>query len=172
MILIIDNYFEHHAVIDEHILNSFWEECEAYLENLGVPQDMQKILLQDIRDYAAIESSIRQGKELSSYDLRSFYFKKSCDMRLQRHIVRYLNKQPPMSSEEEITRDILEEIEDDLDDIEEDRAMPFNGNRYVEVLDSKDETKLSEYFTFVQSQKDAPKDLVQRVSEKLVNLNP
>src|SRR3989344_4255596 len=135
--------------------------------NFQMPKELQATLLQDIKDYADIEASIRIGRKLAEYEIRFFYFKKSCDVRMQRHIIRYLNTQPALSSEPEIIRDILEEIEDDVDDIAEDELTPFGGNRFLEILNSKNIEKFDEYTTFINSLPNAPQDLVQRILDKM-----
>jgi hypothetical protein len=167
VIFTLDHYFEHNEKVDKDSLDPFWKQLEQSLDDLGVPQDLQKQLLQDIRDYAEIEASIRDGKRLADYDIALFYLKKSCDVRLQRHLIRYLIHHSPESSSEEIVTDQLEEIEDDVDDIEEDKATPFNGNRLLEILLSGDTYKLNEYFAFINSQSSAPEELTKRVVAKI-----
>ncbi len=83
------------------------------------------------------------------------------------HITRFLNKQPVSSSDSEIIRDILEEVEDDVDDIEEDKLTPFGGNRFLEILNSKNAEKFGEYVAFIDSLPNAPQDLVHRIMGKL-----
>jgi len=167
LVFVVDHYFEHNEQLNPSFLNSFWKQFEKFLDDLEMPKDLQATLLQDIKDYADIEAGIRIGKKLAECEIRFFYFKKSCDVRMQRHIIRYLNTQPALSSEPEIIRDILEEIEDDVDDIAEDKLTPFGGNRFLEILDSKDVEKLDEYTTFVNSLPNAPQDLVQRILDKM-----
>ena len=167
LVFVLDHYFEHNEQLAPAILDSVWTRFEKFLDDLEMPKDLQATLLQDIKDYADIEAGIRIGKKLAECEIRFFYFKKSCDVRMQRHIIRYLNTQPALSSEPEIIRDILEEIEDDVDDIAEDKLTPFGGNRFLEILDSKDVEKLDEYTTFVNSLPNAPQDLVQRILDKM-----
>ena len=170
LVFTVDYYFEHNKEINQNILSYFWKQAEKFFDDLGINKSTQLSLLQDIRDYADIEMSTREGKKLSEYEIKLFYFKKSCDVRMQRHIIRYLNQQPDVSSEDEIIRDILEEIEDDVDDIEEDRATPFNGNRFLEILNSQDGTRVQEYIIFINSQYNAPPDLAQRIIGKINNV--
>src|SRR3989344_498943 len=170
-VFVVDHYFEHNEQLNPAFLNSFWKQFEKFLDDLQMPKELQATILQDIKDYADIEASIRIGKKLAEYGIRFFYFKKSCDVRMQRHIIRYLNKQQISSSESEIIRDILEEIEDDLDDIEEDKLTPFGGNRFLEILNSINVEKLSEYDTFINSLPNAPQDLVQRIREKITKFS-
>ena len=167
LVFVVDHYFEHNQQLNPAFLNSFWNQFEKFLDDLQMPKELQATLLQDIKDYADIEASIRIGRKLAEYEIRFFYFKKSCDVRMQRHIIRYLNKQQISSSESEIIRDILEEIEDDLDDIEEDKLTPFGGNRFMEILNSKNVEKLNEYDTFINSLPNAPQNLVQGIREKI-----
>lgn len=171
-IFAIDEYSEQVKDLDPLVLESLWQRLTVCLDELKVEKSVQQLLLQDIKDYADIEFSTRRGKRLLDYDIRLFYFKKSCDVRLQRHLIRYLNQQPPLSSEAEVVRDVLEEIEDDLDDIEEDRSTPFNGNRFLEALNSKDKLNIEDYVTFVNSLTDVPKDLVQRILKKISDCHP
>lgn len=170
LVFTIDHYFEHNKQIDPSLLNSFWRQSEKFLDYLDMPRELQETLLQDIKDYAGIEAGIRTGKKLADYEIRFFYFKKSCDVRMQRHIIRYITGQPALSSEPEIIRDILEEIEDDVDDIKEDKSTPFNGNRLLEILSSGNIEKLNEYGTFISSLPGTPQDLVQRIMEKIDKL--
>lgn len=170
VVFIVDHYFEYNEQLDPTLLNSFWKQFEKFLDSLGMPKELQVTILQDIKDYADIEASTRAGKKLADYEIKFFYFKKSCDVRMQRHILRYLNQQSATSSSPEITRDTLEEIEDDVDDIQEDRSTPFSGNRLLEILNSGDITKLQEYNTFINSLPDAPTDLVKRINDKLGEL--
>lgn len=167
LVFAVDHYFEHNEQINPAFLNSFWKQFEKFLDDLEMPKDLQATLLQDIKDYADIEANIRIGKKLAEYEIRFFYFKKSCDVRMQRHIIRYLNTQQALSSEPEIIRDVLEEIEDDVDDIAEDRLTPFDGNRFLEILNSKNIEKLNEYDAFINSLPNAPQDLVQRILDKI-----
>ena len=167
LVFVVDHYFEHNEQLNPVFLNSFWNQFQKFLDDLEMPKELQTTILQDIKDYADIEASIRVGKKLAEYEIRFFYFKKSCDVRMQRHIIRYLNKQPASSSDSEIVRDILEEIEDDLDDTEEDKLTPFGGNRLLEILNSKNVEKLNEYVTFINSLPDSPQDLVQRILDKM-----
>lgn len=167
LVFAVDHYFEHNEQLNPAFLNSFWNKFGKFLDDLEMSKELQATLLQDIKDYADIEASIRIGKRLAEYEIRFFYFKKSCDVRMQRHVIRYLNKQPASSSEPEIIRDILEEIEDDVDDIAEDKLTPFGGNRFLEILSSKNVEKLKEYATFIDSLPNAPQDLVQRIREKI-----
>lgn len=172
LIFSLDHYGEQTEKIDPEILDLFWNKMEKFLDVLTVDRESQTKLLKDMKDYADIEASGRVGKKLSDYDLREFYFKKSCDVRIQRHLIRYLNQESPISSESEILRDTLEEIEDDVDDIEEDKSTPFNGNRLLEIMDSKDLSKLNEYFDLLNSLESLEPYLVKRIKEKLVNLSP
>ena len=167
LVFVVDHYFEHNEQLNPAFLNSFWNQFEKFLDDLQMPKELQATILQDIEDYADIEASIRTGKKLAEYEIKFFYFKKSCDVRMQRHIIRYLNNEDASSSESEIARDILEEIEDDVDDIEEDKLTPFGGNRFLEILNSINVEKLSEYDTFINSLPNAPQDLVQRIREKI-----
>ena len=167
LVFVVDHYFEHNQQLNPAFLNSFWNQFEKFLDDLQMPKELQATLLQDIKDYADIEASIRIGRKLAEYEIRFFYFKKSCDVRMQRHIIRYLNTQPALSSEPEIIRDILEEIEDDVDDIAEDELTPFGGNRFLEILNSKNIEKFDEYTTFINSLPNAPQDLVQRILDKM-----
>ena len=167
LVFVVDHYFEHNQQLNPAFLNSFWNQFEKFLDDLQMPKELQATLLQDIKDYADIEASIRIGKKLAEYEIKFFYFKKSCDVRMQRHIIRFLNKHETSSSEPEIVRDILEEIEDNVDDIEEDKLTPFGGNRFLEILSSKDVEKLNEYNNFINSLSNAPQDLVQRIGEKI-----
>ena len=170
LIFTVDHYFEQNKVINPVVVNSFLKQSETFLCSLGMPSDLQITLMQDIKDYIDIEASTRQGKKLADYEIRYFYLKKSCDVRIQRHIIRYLNQEPTSSSPEEITRDLLEEIEDDIDDIEEDTATPFNGNRFLELLNSGDISRIQEYLTFINSLDNAPIDLVRRIRDKINKL--
>ena len=164
---VVDHYFEHNEQLNPAFLNSFLSQFQKFLDDLQMPRELHATILQDIKDYADIEASIRIGKKLAEYEIKFFYFKKSCDVRMQRHIIRFLNKHETSSSEPEIVRDILEEIEDDVDDIEEDKLTPFGGNRFLEILSSKDVEKLNEYNNFINSLSNAPQDLVQRIGEKI-----
>lgn len=168
IIFTLDYYFEHNEVVKPEVLNFFWAQCDKFLADLGISKYLRKEFLKDIKDYAEIETSIRNGKKLAEYDIKQFYFKKSCDVRLQRHLIRWLIQQKPTSSEEEITKDILEEIEDDVDDIEEDKLTPLNGNRFLEVI-SGENNRVKEYIIFVDSQ-DSFKDLKQRIINKIRDL--
>ncbi len=170
LVFTIDYYGEHTEKIDPVVLDSFWKQSENFLSDLGIEAPLRATLLQDIKDYADIEQSTRTGKKLSDYDIKLFYFKKSCDVRMQRHLLRFLNKSKPESSEEEVTRDMLEEIEDDMDDIEEDKLTPLNGNRLLEILNSKNIQKLDEYSTFVNSLQNVPEALVQKIKAQVNNL--
>jgi len=170
LVFVLDHYFEHNEQLAPAILDSVWTRFEKFLDDLEMPKDLQTEVLQDIKDYANIEANTRTGKQLAEYEISFFYFKKSCDVRMQRHIIRYLNQQSPTSSRAEIARDIVEEIEDDIDDIEEDKLTPFNGNRLLEILNSGNKTKLEEYATFMRSFGNIPQDLTQRVIEKLNKL--
>ncbi len=170
LVFVIDHYGEHVEKLDPAVLDSLWKKTEEFLNDLEIEKSLQVALLQDVKNYAQIEASTRTGKKLTDYEIGFFYFKKSCDVRMQRHIMRYLNKQPASSSRIEITRDILEEIEDDVDDLEEDKSTPFNGNRLLEILKSKYTAKLDEYTTFINSLPNAPQDLVQRIIEKINKL--
>lgn len=169
LVFILDHYFEHNEQLNPIILNSFWQQFGKFLDDF-MPKELQVSILQDIKDYADIEASTRTGKKLADYEIKFFYFKKSCDVRMQRHIIRYLNQQPATSSNTEITKDILEEIEDDVDDIQEDKSTPFTGNRLLEILNSKDVAKLKEYNTLINSFPDAPPDLVQKIIGEISKL--
>lgn len=167
IIFIIDHYGESVEKIESAMLDSFFNDIEHFLEGLMIKKEIRATLLGDIKDYAYIEASTREGKKLSDLKIGYFYLKKSCDVRLQRHILRYLNKQQIVSTEDEIIRDMLEEIEDDIDDIEEDRQSLFNGNRFLEALNSNDALTLEEYRTFINSFKDTEFDLTRRIVCKI-----
>lgn len=167
IIFIIDHYGENVEKIESVMLDNFFNNIEHFLEGLMIKKEIRATLLEDIKDYAYIESSTRESKKLSDFKIRYFYLKKSCDVRLQRHILRYLNKQLIVSTEDEIIRDMLEEIEDDIDDIEEDSQSLFNGNRFLEALNSNDALTLEEYKTFINSFKDAESDLTRRIMRKI-----
>jgi hypothetical protein len=77
-----------------------------------------------------------------------------------------LNQGKIYSSDEEITFDILGEIEDDIDDLEEDRNT-LNGNRFLEVLDSGDGMRIREYINFVSSFSDDHLEITQRILKKI-----
>ena len=65
--------------------------------------------------------------------------------------MRFLNDQEVESTRNEIIRDILEEIIDDIDDIEEDKLGIFNGNRLLEILRTNAMNKLEEYLLLAQT---------------------
>ena len=64
----------------------------------------------------------------------------------------------------------MEEIEDDVDDIEEDESIQLNGNRFLEILNSKDTEKFEEYVTLVDIFRDTFPELVKRIREKINKL--
>ncbi|SRR5258708_6921155 len=172
LVFTIDYYFEHNEKLDPAILKSFFSQAKAFLMNLDIDSLTQDLLLKDMVNYAAVEVSTRQGKKLTEYDIKDFYFLKSCDVRMQRHLIRLLNKKPPVSSPEEIDRDILEEIEDDIDDISEDRLTPLNGNRFLEALDLNDKAKVEEYIILINSLQNVPEEAVQIVLAKIKDKLP
>ncbi len=171
LIFTLDYYSECNQRVDTIILDSFWDKFTKFFRELKMPNDLQQEILQDIKDYASIEASARAGKSLAEYAIDFFYLKKSCDVRMQRSIIRHINQQSQASSRAEIARDVLEEIEDDIDDLEEDESTLFSGNRLMEILNSKDTEKFREYSTFIASFTDAPQDLIQRINMKLSKLD-
>jgi hypothetical protein len=113
-----------------------------------------------------METEVKYGKNILNYDLEYFYLKKSCDTRLQRHLVRFLNDQKVESTRNEIIRDILEEMIDDVDDIEEDKQGMFNGNRLLEILRCGAMSNLDEYISLAQTHLDThPKEANKIINE-------
>lgn len=167
LIFEIDEYGESIKYIDKVHLDTLWNKAEIFLDTLKIDKTTRDNLLQDIKEYADMEAATRTGKKLLEYDIKFFYFKKSCDVRLQRHLIRYINNEAPVSSEEEITKDILEEMEDDLDDIEEDKQTLFSGNRFLEALSSQDMDMVGEYVAFVKSLENAHQTLAARILQKI-----
>lgn len=165
LVFAIDYYFEHNRDVNQETLDSFWKQAENFLAELGMGKSLTANILMDIKGYAEVEASTRKGKKLADRELENFYFLKSCDVRMQRHLVRYLNNDIPDSSEPEIKKDILEEIEDDVDDLEEDKNTPFNGNRLLEILKSKNIPKLEEYIIYINSSQNPSSELVRKVQE-------
>ncbi len=167
LVFTIDYYFEHNEKINPQSIESFWAQSEKLLNDLGMPKDVQATITQDIRDYSEIEASVRKDKKLVDYKIDFFYFKKSCDVRMQRHLIRFLNHLPAVSSADEVAKDIAEEIEDDVDDIEEDKLTPLNGNRFSETLNSKDLSKLQEYASFISSLQNISESLRKKITDKV-----
>ncbi len=167
LVFVLDHYFEQNKDINSYLLNSAWKEFNKSLNALGMPLAVQENVLTDIKDYARIEIKMRKGKKLAEYPIGFFYYKKSCDVRMQRHIIRYLNNEPVKSDLTEINRDIAEEIEDDSDDLLEDVETPFNGNRLLEIKQTGDITKEKEYPLFIKSL-ELPKDYADLLLRKLM----
>ncbi|UJR29668.1 hypothetical protein I4U23_017216 [Adineta vaga] len=149
-IYIIDHYGEHNKDIDPVILNALFEDVSKSMQKLTIPADVCEILLKDLKDYATIETEARYGKRFANYSIKEFYEKKSADLRMHRHMIRYLNGEKAESTETEIIQDILEDIYDDIKDLEEDKKDIYNGNRILDILRDENTEKLNEYILFAQ----------------------
>ncbi|CAF1503300.1 unnamed protein product [Adineta ricciae] len=170
MIYIIDHYGEHNKEIDPVVLDALFQQVANSIEKLGIPTDVCMKLLEDLKEFAVIETSARHGKSFADYDLKYFYHKKSADVRMHRHFIRYLNGEKPESTEHEVIQDILEDIYDDFEDLEEDKNAMFNGNRLLSVIREHDVKKLKEYILFTEPYLVSHPEIAMKVIDGIKNL--
>jgi hypothetical protein len=153
IIFLIDNYYESHWDYKEDEISPLWDEVTLLIRHLGVGENQVKQFLQDIRAYEKVEQQMRKGDTPDSVEIKNFYFLKSCDVRLQRHLAKFVQAGEVCSSTPVQTDyDILGEILDDIDDMEEDQARDvYNGNRLIFDLKKNRQAAIDEYKNFISS---------------------
>jgi hypothetical protein len=155
VIFLIDSHYESNWEYDEMQLLPLWDEIKSLMLKLGINEGDIENFLKDIHEYEKSEQNIRQGQTPDSFEVRDYYFLKSCDVRLQRHLAKFVQAgEICKSTLEQIDYDILGEILDDIDDLQEDEAEGvYNGNRLLFSLKKNKTLTLEEYKNFVNALK-------------------
>ncbi len=144
----LDKHLESNWEVDKPSLVKYWDTLYADLSDIGLPKSNHDEYLNHIKRYQEHELSIRDHQLFSRTSLAYYYYYKSCDVRLIRRLIYDFN--PALADVFELSDwtifDLVTEINDDIDDIEEDKDV-INGNGFVlnAFYDGLEET----YSTFV-----------------------
>lgn len=153
IVFMVDIYYESHWDFEASQISPLWDKISDLMIKLGLSGPETNLFLEEIRAYEKIEQDMRKGKTVDSFKIEEFYYFKSCDVRLQRNLARFVqNGAVCNSTAEEIDFDILGEILDDLDDLVEDEAEGvYNGNRFLCSLRKEGSKAIEEYRAYLSS---------------------
>ncbi|MDX1685099.1 MAG: hypothetical protein R3275_07670 [Saprospiraceae bacterium] len=133
VIFLYDKQLESSWELDHDLLSIKWKDIELSLSQLLGPEERLQDYLSEIQIYAENEMRMRQGFLLSDIAIETFYYYKSCDVRLMRRLI----LERACSEDEAKERladwrlyDLVAEVNDDVMDLEED-VDTFNGNRFL-----------------------------------------
>ena len=146
----LDKYLEQTWDPDPDILNQLWESCIDQLSLLEIKHEEARALLHSFHIYLQRELAIRKGKTPELLTIRSFYWHKSCDVKLMRTLIydRFSAITKEIPRQAWIAFDYLTEIVDDLEDLEEDTHI-INGNRLLFALRNRPISQVrQEYLDF------------------------
>lgn len=131
----LDAYLEANWRLSPTRIRAFWQALDEALARLEPDPADRETLLADIRQYQAQELLVRSGGDVSMVPIGTFYYYKTCDVRLIRELI--LRKAPParelLPAGAWLAFDLLTELEDDLDDQTEDQGT-CNVNRYLATV--------------------------------------
>jgi hypothetical protein len=147
----LDAYLEQTWILDQRQLDHYWEGIHQALADLGLTPFEQEELLSEVRQYQAQEMSTHTEALPVLAPIQSFYYFKTCDVRLHRRLIQRFDRNPedapPLAAW--LPFDLITEVEDDLDDLEEDEGT-YNVNRFLAALrtDSPEDTVLN-YIAYI-----------------------
>lgn len=128
----LDKFLESNWAIEMPDLDQYWKPIYDSLSGFGIAPKEQDQYLSHIKTYQTHELSIRQKIAYSSLSLDYYYYYKSCDVRLLRRLIYEFNPalREVFDLSEWTSFDLITEINDDIDDIEEDKDV-INGNGFI-----------------------------------------
>jgi len=131
-IYVLDLYGETTWRVRSGTLRLLWKGIEAAASKIDMPSGLLCDLLGDIKRYQSVELGLRRGRIPISDSISSFYFLKTCDVRLMRAV---LLRHADVAVSPGLRRcldlaDVLAEVYDDMVDLVED-GYDFNCNRFL-----------------------------------------
>ena len=146
----LDAILEAEWNVDMRLIDAAWKHIYEALKAFKTSNEIDDMVA-DIKAYQSHELGQRNELSVSEIKADSFYFTKSCDVRLMRELIfeNYPSLYESYRLEDWKTYDIITEIRDDVDDLEEDRGT-YNGNRFMKYLEENGipDTK-SHYYALV-----------------------
>ena len=127
----LDSHFEHNKEIADWFTGQCWMEIDSRVVDLsGGKSDAG--FARDIHSYEKIERSLRGHWRESLPNLESYYYFKTCDVRLCRKLILAQDKAKMTQADRRAWEllDLIGEIFDDLADFHEDLDT-LNGNRFA-----------------------------------------
>lgn len=128
----LDAYLEKNWVLKKKRLSKRWDNIYLALDELGYNKKDSFKILGHIRKYEKHESQLRKGVMPTVLNDEYYYYYKSCDVRLMRHII--YDHCPEISSdiafEDWRYFDLITEVNDDVEDVFEDQKT-INGNMFL-----------------------------------------
>lgn len=137
-IFLFDNLLETQWQPDTNKFDELWANIELTLKSLGNYGDKKvDFLLSELRTYTENEYKMRNGEKLTDLNIKTFYYFKSCDVRLMRNIIleHVEGDDLPFGLRGRDWRffDYITEVNDDISDLKEDLTT-YNGNRWLQAL--------------------------------------
>lgn len=134
-IYLLDAHLEAHEETNPEILKWHWAQMREKLEDITgqLPEDHD--YFQYITMYEKHELDLRKGISPLSYDIMTFYYYKSCDVKLLRRLIYEKCQLTHQLGDLEDWKyyDLITEVNDDIEDIWEDKAF-INGNLFLVSL--------------------------------------
>lgn len=128
----LDKYLESSWSIQTEELEEYWKSIGLCLEDLNIHPKNHAEYLSLIHRYQNHELLLRQKTAFSNISLDYYYYYKSCDVKLLRRLIYEYN--PALEKAFDLSEwtcfDLITEINDDIDDIEEDKEV-INGNGFI-----------------------------------------
>lgn len=147
----LDKYLEQNWAQDQDHVNDLWKTIYSNLSQFGIKDSEKEHLCRHIKKYEILERGLRHGHLLSRMPIRNAYIIKSCDVKLNRHLV-FMHAPGLSSTHQEsdwILFDLFSEINDDLSDVYEDMKA-YNGNRFlISLIEREPEDAFHEYRRFL-----------------------
>jgi len=143
----LDHYLEHNWLLSESKLSGYWNEIYTVLNSLGYTQQSAYDMCAHIRRYARHEMQLREGLFPLRLKLDYFYYYKSCDVRLIRHIIYDKSRLRNIGRKLADWRyfDLITEVNDDIDDLQED-VHTINANAFLISLITDGKMKTARRF--------------------------
>ena len=128
----LDSYLESKWKLKDENLEVFWDEIYRIIMGMNFTMEEAQKMTSSIRRYQLHEQQLRANKLPTRLDPEYYYYYKSCDVRLMRHII--LSKAETEIKGLNVSNwryyDLITEINDDIEDIFEDLDV-INGNMFL-----------------------------------------
>lgn len=138
-IFLYDKELEAHWELDLDKLGELWTDIVERLISKGFCENSRSAesYLKEIKVYASNEMAMRDSQALADLPIDTFYYFKSCDVRLMRRLIletcQLNDDAKELCLENWKNFDLITEVNDDVCDLQEDLAT-WNGNRWKSCL--------------------------------------
>jgi hypothetical protein len=164
----LDAHLEAHVQPVDEILTWHHSQIQKRLQDILSELPESHTYFEDLYMYERHELNLRKGISPLSYDMLMFYYYKSCDVKLLRRLI---YERCDLSSEWGILEgwkayDLITEVNDDVEDIWEDKDF-INGNMFlISLLLQERELTESLFHSFMDKIADLSHDIAEKAPSR------